>query len=937
MAFLVVVLPAWAEAAELTYVDLLKQLTDLDRLTHLQTGTRAGQYSSWHRNEREQWAFNADAGQYLRVEENGEAVMMDQDGPGCIFRIWSANPQGTLRIYLDGATTPTYELDFNGLFTGDNPPFLKPLVYKRGEQQSASDCYVPIPFARHIRICADKAHGQFYHFNYLRYPDDWSVPSFRLPLTAEETAALQAAAKAWGEPADPKPKLPKQATIRRAVTLEPGKTLNLADLKGPGQVRAIRMKVDCAQRYFWRKLVLKGTWDGAEWPQVLAPIGPFFGFDWKTAEYGSLIAGCRNGLCSFYYPMPFRRSATLELRSFLELPAQVEYEVEWAPAEAAEDMVYFFARWRQEPDSPTLDYPFIETAGRGHLVGVSLQVDHPTPGWWGEGDEKVWVDDDDFPPWIGTGSEDYFGDAWGIRYLPEPSFGCSLDEYPRTCPYRWHFLDFIPFEKRLRMTIENYGCWPRFEEHETEYSSVTYWYQAELTPPFERLRGVTYTGGTKYLQTPEKQEYRTDLFRDITAADVTTSGLNVPFALEAEDLLGEAVKAGKGKVITDTQLAYEFSRERAVDFGTVKAGDVPAEFRVAAKPGVYLPTIYTTPEEGAAELSLRVGERAVSVIGRPEKRVAAVDAIEVGEEGTVAQLVAQSEGRAVVDCFRLEPAPRVEDAIEAESVEVVSSQGGQAPRPSAPMRGPSAGRVLEWLAAAAGDSMTLRVPKTGSGAYVLGMCAMTGPSSGIIQAFAEGKAVGPRFDLYTTEERPAPTIWPLGQLPGGEVEIRVAGQNPAAKGCEVRLDYFRWEPLIIHPESAEGVWARVLKTQGCEYRIQDLGARFVGGHHLWLQPCRENGFVDIGLNLPEEGDYTIEARYTTSWDYAILQAFLDEKPVGERVDLYTPTVEQTQAIALGRFRLTAGEHVLRFQAVDRNAASKGHLMGVDYVLVKRAE
>jgi hypothetical protein len=498
-------------------------------------------------------------------------------------------------------------------------------------------------------------------------------------------------------------------------------------------------------------------------------------------------------------------------------------------------------------------------------------------------------------------------------------------------------MDFIPFEKRLRMTIENYGCWPRFDEHETEYNSVAYWYQAELTPPFEQLKGVSYTGGTKYLQKPEKQEYRTDLFCDITAEDVITSGLNVPFAVEAEDLLAEAVKAGKGKVITDAQLAYEFSRERAVDFGTVKAGAVPAEFRLTAKPGVYLPTIYTTPEEGTAELTLRVGASAVSVIGRPEKRVAALDAIEVGEGGTVAQVVAQSDGRAVVDCLRLEPAPRVEGATEAESVEIASSRGGQPPHPSAPMRGPSGGRVLEWLAAAPGDSTTLRVPKTGSGAYVLGVLAMTGPSSGIIQAFVDGEAVGPRFDLYTAEPQAAPTMWPLGQVPGDGVEIRVVGQNPAAKGCRVGLDYFRWEPLIIHPESTEGVWARVLKTQGCEYRIQDLGARFLGGHHLWLQPCRENGFVDIGLNIPEEGDYTLETRYTTSWDYAILQAFLDEKPVGDRVDLLTPAVEQTQPISLGRSHLAAGEHVLRFQAVDKNAASKGYLMGIDYVLVKRAQ
>jgi hypothetical protein len=551
----------------------------------------------------------------------------------------------------------------------------------------------------------------------------------------------------------------------------------------------------------------------------------------------------------------------------------------------------------------------------------------------------VWIDDDSFPSWIGTGSEDYFGDAWGIRYLPGPSFGCSFDEYPRTCPYRWHFMDLIPFEKRLRMAIENYGCWPRLEEHETEYDSVAFWYQAERTPPFDQLKGATYIGGTKYLQTPEEQQYRTDLFRDITADDVVTTGLDVPFAIEAEDVLAGSVKAGQGKVIADAALPYEFSRERAVDFGPAKAGDSLAEFRLTTpRPGIFLPTLYTTPAEGRAELSLEVNGAAVQVIDRPAQHMAALDAIEAPEGGVPVRLLALTDGQAVLDCLRLEPAPRVGDATEAESLEIVRAQGGEAPHPSAPMRGPSAGRVLEWHASAPGDSLVLRVPPGGKPGYVLGVRAMNGPGGGIIQAFAADKPIGPRFDLYAPEKRPSPTVWPLGPLPAGsdEVEIRVVGKNSAAQSCHVGLDYFRWEPLIIHPESAEGVWARVVKTQGCQYRIQDLGDRFVGGHHLWLQPCNLNGLVDIGVTIPEEGDYTIEARYTTSRDYAVLQAFLDGKPIGDRVDLYTPTVELTQPLDLGRFHLTAGEHILRFQAVGRNDASTGYLMGIDYVLVKRA-
>src|SRR5262245_30612177 len=132
----------------LTYVDLLHQLTDLDRLTRSQSGYKGGLFSSWDRNSKTHWGANGDAGQYLRIEPNGEAVMMDIDGPGVIYRVWSANPMGKLRVYLDGASTPSFEWNFSDLFDGKLSPFIKPLVYRRDRAQSASDCYLPIPFAK---------------------------------------------------------------------------------------------------------------------------------------------------------------------------------------------------------------------------------------------------------------------------------------------------------------------------------------------------------------------------------------------------------------------------------------------------------------------------------------------------------------------------------------------------------------------------------------------------------------------------------------------------------------------------------------------------------------------------------------------------------------------------------------------------------------------
>ena len=42
------------------------------------------------------------------------------------------------------------------------------------------------------------------------------------------------------------------------------------------------------------------------------------------------------------------------------------------------------------------------------------KMDASVPGhnWWGEGDEKFFVDGEKFPSWFGTGTEDFFGYAW---------------------------------------------------------------------------------------------------------------------------------------------------------------------------------------------------------------------------------------------------------------------------------------------------------------------------------------------------------------------------------------------------------------------------------------------------------------------------------------------------------------------------------------------
>lgn len=933
-------LPAVAQRA-VSYADLLRNLSELDRLTLPQTGVKSVLFSSWDRNGRNSWGANGDAGQYLREEPNGEAVMMEADGPGCIVRIWSANPMGKIRFYIDGDTKPTYEWSFPEIFTGKVHPFVRPLVYQRDGAQSASDSYVPIPFAKHIKVTADRKHGQYYHFNVLEYPAGTRVPSFRLPLAPDEERALSAAADAWSNLGrDPKPRLEGQQTVKRTLTLKPGQKAVVADLCGPGTIRAIRASVSSEQRYAWRKVVLRGAWDGADWPQLLTPLGPLFGFDWQAPEYASLIAGCRNGQGYFYYPMPFRQSAALSLTNYLEKPAKVSIEIDWAPApNLPQDSLYFYARWRRDAGITGFEYPFLETAGSGHFVGVTMPIDHPLPGWWGEGDEKVWVDDDTFPLWIGTGSEDYFGDAWGIRYLSEPSFGCSADKDNRTCNYRWHFLDLIPFDERFRMTIENYGPNGAGPRGQYEYTSTAFWYQKEKTPPFDSLWLSAYVGGTKPDQKPEGYLYDQRIFHDLSREDLRTYGLALPFATEAEDLFADSLRAGRGRIVTDASRQYEFNHERAVDFGRVRAGRVLAEGTLKTQTGAaYFPKLHTAPESDAAPLTLEIDGRRLTV--RPDTKAPsmALSGIALKPGDHKVRLIAAGEGRAIVDCLQLEPAPREGGVMEAEEMEVARSSGS-APAPGDVTTGVSGGRVLQWKPAAAGESVTIRLSPRPKNPYTLGVRAMRGPDSGIIQAFSDGKPAGPPLDLYAPEAGREPGILPLGPVSpeSGEIEIRVIGKNPKSGGYAAGLDYFRFEPHVLGPATSEGVHARILGVRGGAYGTQDLGANYYQGHQLWVQPSSRNAVLEIALTVEREGDYDLATRYTSSWDYATVQASLDGKDLGPRVDCYSPEVRLMDETPLGRVHLTAGTHVLRFKAVDKNARSAGYLIGIETVTVKRVQ
>jgi hypothetical protein len=292
----------------------------------------------------------------------------------------------------------------------------------------------------------------------------------------------------------------------------PGHKKILLDVKSPGVITHIWITFLGPEPHPWAKngsanhqeMLLRMYWDGNERPSVEAPVGDFFANSFgKRSEVISLpvIVEDADSYNCFWH-MPFRKSARIEILNQSEKPISLlYYNIDWVKKEhISEDTPYFYAQYRQEyPVQHGKDYVLLDTKGKGHYVGTVLSVRTRSPAWFGEGDEKTYIDGEKNASIWGTGTEDYFLSAWGLKTTSTPYFGVPyFDQWGivggHTSAYRWYITDPIVFNTGIKVTFEHYGWMspdenPKYEsnswnEREDDYSSVAFWYQTGQ-PTFE--------------------------------------------------------------------------------------------------------------------------------------------------------------------------------------------------------------------------------------------------------------------------------------------------------------------------------------------------------------------------------------------------------------------------------------------------------------------
>lgn len=292
-----------------------------------------------------------------------------------------------------------------------------------------------------------------------------------------------------------------------ARAIHPGETLVLADLKGPGIIRHIWNTVNSKEYGFSRLLVIKIYWDGEKDPSVNCPLGDFFavGHGMSVNFNSNPIRISAEGLArNCYWPMPFKKSAKITITNEGKKPVEAfYYYIDWTKLPALpKNTTYFHAYYHQEhPCISGKRYLVADIHGAGQYVGTVLNCRQQERGWMGEGDDFFFIDGEKEPSMRGTGTEDYFCDAWGFRESQGPFYGVNVyDGYEiqdRTTVYRWHLPDPIPFKKSLRLEMEHWGWWwikdtngneiVTADERTDDWSTVAFWYQTEPHKSFEKM------------------------------------------------------------------------------------------------------------------------------------------------------------------------------------------------------------------------------------------------------------------------------------------------------------------------------------------------------------------------------------------------------------------------------------------------------------------
>ena len=479
----------------ITFRSLLREMSTPDAITRFpDPAYRLVQFSSYDRRsihpDSAGWFGNNDYTQFIREEENDgrhEYVMFEADGPGAVVRWWmtfgNLNAFNSyLRVYIDGQDEPVLEGNAPALVGGGllTPwPLSASVSPLTSPQQRGYDLYLPLPFSKKCKITLEndsvvitperRRPSIYYSVSARIYAKETMVVSLRKEtLVADTLAIAECAGILSGTKAD---KVTGSAEKEESGLYPPGTSCSFGIRERGRAVSSLSLSLGSPDTSAaLSRTMINMTFDGRK--TVSVPAEGFFGTGYMINPYRTYFSSADdNGRLAVNHLMPFRDSCEISIVNESDDTLAFSARITTIPYRWDKSSMYFGASWHEYKSIETAgaestggtgkhrDINIAELNGKGVYAGDAVTVTNTADAWWGEGDEKIYVDGEAFPSSFGTGTEDYYGYAWS---RPEP-FSHPFIAQPAgygnfhpgmTVNMRYRVLDAIPFNESIKADIE---------------------------------------------------------------------------------------------------------------------------------------------------------------------------------------------------------------------------------------------------------------------------------------------------------------------------------------------------------------------------------------------------------------------------------------------------------------------------------------------------
>ena len=486
---------------EITMETLLDEMVSRDAVTYFPEHVWSQkQASSYDRRsvspDAPGWFANRDWTGYERLDTIAgrvEKVMMEYDGPGAIDRIWmtTKGKRGTMRFYLDGAHEPTITVPAYDMkrFPLDVPEALS-LTHTHYETDldgvGGNTFFLPIPFAEGCRVTFEEESPEadsprYFHINWRAYAPGTKVRTYTQAEAESLLPKMQEVSELLFQPKDA-----DGSHVVATKELAPGECLELTLPEGMNAVRGVCVKTYGYDDYgaAMEGLRINADFDGTQC--IDAVLSEFFGAGFGAPDVDGWWLANHDGIAVCRWVMPYRENGKIEITNEGTESVSASLDVIVGTYLWTKKSMYFHCSSHAEDSIPAsnqydsddnLDWNFTTISGRGVYCGDLLNLYNHCIDWYGEGDEKIWIDDDTFPSHFGTGTEDYYNCSWApvVPFLTPYGGAPRADElssHGYNAYLRTRNLDVVPFTKRFRYDIEMLSWNPGT----VDYHTVSFWY-----------------------------------------------------------------------------------------------------------------------------------------------------------------------------------------------------------------------------------------------------------------------------------------------------------------------------------------------------------------------------------------------------------------------------------------------------------------------------